>query len=262
MSLILSSCSDDVIQPKPFDPCADYTTEPPQILVYEKLGDTTYLLKDRFYGGSSTILFAASKKCDTYEWSIGSDLKIRKDSAFTLYFNKYVGEVGVRLITFSAQDTLCNPADNGRDTIYATYTVIDPEPVRSGLPPIHGIYRGVSTENLLDTINVTIGFIGSGVDPSATVINNLPKDCINPANPDISGSEFSIGYGWRSIYVYKSWDDGLLYCRNMYGKGWLDESGNILTFKYNARAFKYIPNVPLSEQNNERIEATFIGVRQ
>lgn len=256
----LCSCSDDVIQPQPPDPCANYTPEPPKILVYEILGDTTYLLKDRFYGGYNSVLFAASKKCDKYEWTVGSDSRRWTDSAFSLFFDRYVGDVTVRLITFASRDTLCNPADNGRDTVYATYTVISPEPTISGAPPIHGVYRGVSTENLLDTFNVTINFIGSGVDPYGTVINNLPKGCFNPENPKVSGSNFNINYGQRSILVYKdeSWYGGN--CRNMYGNGWLDEDGKTFTFKYNAYAFKYDPKVPVDPK--QRIKATFRGVRQ
>jgi hypothetical protein len=259
-AVVFVGCPDDVVvNPKPVDPCAEYSADPPKILVYEKVGDTSYILKDRFYGGSSSIKFRASRKCDTYEWTVGTDPKVRTDSSFTIHFDDYIGQVIVRLITFSSRDTLCNPADNGRDTVYASYTVIDPWRIDVA-PPFHGTYRGVSTENLLDTFTINIGFLGIGNLPEATILNNLPKGCVDPYQLKPPDAMYSVGYGMRGIYVVK--DDGTWggKCRNMYGKGFLDEDGNTFIFHYNAYVTEYNPRLGLN--NKERITATFRGVRQ
>lgn len=260
-AIAFSGCPDDVVKPTPVDPCAEYSADPPKILVYEKVGDTSYILKDRFYGGYASIIFRTSRKCDTYEWLVGTDPKVRTDSSFTIRFRDYIGQVTVRLITFSSRDTLCNPADNGRDTVYATYTVMRASPYwNNDVPPLHGTYRGVSTENLLDTFNITIGFLGIGEKPEATILNNLPKGCVDPYQLNPPAARYSVGYGMRGIYVVK--DDGTWggKCRNMYGKGFLDEDGNTFIFHYNAYVTEYNPRLGLN--NKERITATFRGVRQ
>lgn len=251
MLLLHSGCKNCPTPVEPTNPCDTYTIQPLEIKIFERLGDTTHLLKNEFYGGSSSIVFAASKKCDTYQWQVGTDSRTWRDSSFQLYFSSYSGPIEVRLTTFTAQDTLCKPGDDGRDTVVARYTVINPDP-RFDIPPITGVYRGVSTENLLDTFEVKLGKVGTGVAWEMMCINNLPKGCIDPPNPRVGGPQLGVNYGRRAILIYKNegWTGGG--CRNMYGNGWISEDTDTLTFRYNVQEI---------DDPKKRVNAIFKGVR-
>ncbi len=252
----MAGCSNgDVVSP---GPCDNYRYAKPQILVFEKMIDTETLLIDTVTSHPHNIIrLASTEKASKYQWNLSIDTRTWTDSVLSLRYSRVSGPVLVRLVTFTERDTICSERD-GWDTVYKTIYVVDRQ--YPDVPPIHGVYRGTSTDNPSLVYDITIGYVGTGELPYTIRIGNLPRGCSYPSNPEKYNVTF-YAVGWRTIvYQYmpseQLWEDN---CKNVRATGVLSNSGDTISIN-----FSYVeprPDDPYPPES-ERKFYTFVGVRQ
>jgi hypothetical protein len=134
---------------------------------------------DRFYYNnlaavdeSIEIHFEADPLSDAVSWKIGTDTRIFTQRKFLLQFQSPIGKVDVRLIQRRTPNKACFPADDGVDTLYKSFNVVN------GLldNPVLGRFKGYMVGHEQDTFTVTTHFYTStpGLE-GYYFIKNFPK---------------------------------------------------------------------------------------
>ncbi len=250
--LMSSSCGSN-ISPIKIDPCDNYDSLPPKILVYENLNDTSYLLENTFFAGNS-ITFKCSRDCDTYLWQIGTDDRRWTTKVVTLsfsYITQFTEKLPIKLITFNSQDTICNKKDNGLDTIIQYFEVKDPEKTNS---LVYGTFIGTSTLNPKDTIQVRI-YRWKNEYPA---IFGLPTSACDETSFNFTPYTL-LAHGWKCFWIAKNPGGALDLgpCVDLVGKGWMENNDKII-IKYNFPK----PELIHPEKPENRIYGVFTGLRK
>ena len=157
---LFMGCSDDIIKPPPPDPCAGKTPVTARFstyeIVYSRSEEEKTITRTDTFSYLERVLFAADERYDSYEWHIGYDDRVRKDSAFFMSFSRNQAPPRVPLeVVFIGRrkpHTDCFPNDDGIDTARRNIVfLLQPE------VQILGSYLGSHTdENPLDTFRVEI----------------------------------------------------------------------------------------------------------
>jgi hypothetical protein len=130
------SCRD-----KPIDPCSGSSVPPTDFKMYTVLTqfrntdrkDTFRVPEDisSFYPNnlgtteSIEVFFEAMASADSVKWQIGNDARTFNQRKFFLQFPDPAGKINVRLIQYRAVNKTCFPKDDGVDTFYKSFHIVD-----------------------------------------------------------------------------------------------------------------------------------------
>ncbi|MFN9303631.1 MAG: hypothetical protein ACK6DA_12750 [Candidatus Kapaibacterium sp.] len=176
--LTLHSCGgDDVpVKPPPTDPCAGKLRTSADFTIKEILSDTVWFFTDTVFPNNS-IEFEAIQNSDEYVWKVGDDERTWTTKKFRLNFIGFIGTLPIHLIVKNnSVDTLCNPGDDGIDTVTKYLTVVGRESLA-----ILGSYKGYNLDNPSDTFTVTVRTTDYR-NRSWVEIININKGCFDTTN--------------------------------------------------------------------------------
>ena len=252
ITAVFCSCSDDVVTPPP-DPCAGATRTSANFTMKEIVWDSLRYDTDTIITGN-TVEFSAKDSADEYLWTMSGTDQIWTKRTFRLKFYDFIGSVDVQLVVRrNTPNIKCFPDDKTTDTIIRRLVVVDDYQSK-----ILGQFRGVSTNNLLDTFTVGIKIFGRfPQDLRWLFIINLPNGTVDTAD------------SWYYIYRAIGYEQFLFNCRYG-GKAndlpWLYPSGfamlspddNHLLIDYTVRD----TTQPFDEKPIKLKHYTFKGIRQ
>jgi|GEM_PF-849524 len=178
-ALLLFGCgTHTVVTP---DPCEGARPVTARFTIYEVLESGTKAPSDTTVNGM--VLFAADERYDSYEWQIGSDTRIWRDSAFSLRFTLRDAPdsipIPIRFIGRRKPDTTCFPDDDGVDTAYRELL-----PLSDPASPLLGAYHGAHVDDPTDTFTVAIYVTYR--DPEMTTLCSVVMRNINRGCSDTS----------------------------------------------------------------------------
>ena len=211
-ALLLFGCgTHTVVTP---DPCEGARPVTARFTIYEVLRSGTKAPSDTTVNGM--VLFAADERYDSYEWQIGSDTRIRRDSAFSLRFRLRDAPdsipIPIRFIGRRKPDTTCFPDDDGVDTAYRELL-----PLSDPASPLLGSYHGAHVDDPTDTFTVAvfIRFYPNGKDFCDVAMRNINRGCTDTLR--VSCNAINNKYFGATIMEF----DG----NGTYGEGCLNPKG-------------------------------------
>jgi len=239
IAALLCSCSDTTAP----DPCSGSEPVTAHFTMYESLDGKAVAADTVLFG--NFISFAADKKYDSYQWRIGTDARVWRDSVVRLRFEKAEGDVPVYLIVHGKPNTACFANDDGIDTVKKILHVAGGwEKTR-----VLGNYHGHNTDAPRDTFTFSIEYKDLGDFGKRFIMNNLNPGCTEPAQDGAPAIDISIGY--RSFqFVSTGWVG--MGCDDPEGIAILQGDGDSVVVQYTL--------VDLSDVS-KRIPKTFIGKR-
>ena len=203
-------------------PCTGQSANPLSFRIQEQTGsrffdtDTTY---------PRTVAFRAPRTYVAFQWTIGNDPTVFKDSVFTLEFNQAVGTIPVRLIARRALNTACFPHDDGVDTLTKVLTIVPLDPT-APRPALLGKFNGATTDAPADTFTVRVFTAPKPSVPTDIELHlqNLNKGCL--------GTAIDVAGGYRSV-VFSQGNFAGDGCKKVAGVGFLDPGDrNRIRFEY------------------------------
>jgi hypothetical protein len=178
---------------------------------------------DRFYLNdlatveATEVYFEANPLADSVKWTIGSDVRTFKQSKFFLKFTNPSGKIDVRLIQYRQFNKACFPKDDGIDTLYRSFYLVDGKNEQQML----GRFKGYLVGKEQDTFTVTTHYysVATPNTKSHYFIKNLPKGSTaipfgRTSYPDGQGDviyaagnrfTFQTDYGFGQIYNQGLW---------------------------------------------------------
>jgi hypothetical protein len=170
------------------DPCSGVSAPPTDFKMYAILAqfrnterkDTFRVPEDisNFYPNNLgtteavEIFFEAAASSDSVKWQIGNDARTFTQRSFFLKFLTPVGKVDVRLIQYRHSNKTCFPKDDGVDTLYKSFRIVDGKIEQ----PIVGRYKGSILGKEQDTFSVTTHYFSQVAGLQGHYfIKNLPK---------------------------------------------------------------------------------------
>jgi hypothetical protein len=201
----------------------------------------------------NTVIFEADTAYSnfdfiSYEWKVGTDDRTWTTKKFALFFSEAFGQIEVRLIAKWRPDLKCFPNDDGVDTVYRTFTVIDRDD-----NPVLGVYRGATQKKPNEIFDVTIGF--DNADDSY-FIRNINNGC-NSFQDGVKEMDLAMGYKMFGFDWGKNscpWSG----CLSPKGFLMIDESGKNATIRFSVLA----DATDCNREGDKRIYDTFYGIRQ
>ncbi len=230
--VVLLSCCSDTTAP---DPCSGSEPVTAHFTMYEGLynkkapADTVLAW--------NTVVFAADKKYDSYQWRIGTDARVWSDSLVSLRFEEAIGDVPIRLIVHGKPNTTCFANDDGIDTLTKILHVIN-----RATPRVTGFYHGYNTDAPRDTFTFSLQYLDLGAFGMRYVLNNLNKGCMEPV-PD-GPNRVLLDVGYRAFQFHSSGWTGRG-CDDPEGIAILQGDGDSIVVQYSlvdrSDVFKRIP---------------------
>ena len=227
-----------------YDPCLGAVETDADFGFYSRqVGhDTVYWFsaRDTVYSlHGARIYFRAHHAMESYEWKVGSDPRVFRDSVFDLDFDENIqGNIVVRLIVTNGPKTDCFPRDDGRDTVSKSFYLKPIDELKE--VPMFGKFKG-HDEGYPD-----IEFVVE-ISPEDAGLRGLPNDCDVFYAPPWGAFDF-IGWQWDFII-----DPQPNYaCGDPEGEGHVSDDRNTLTIEYSLED-SLIPEV--------RHDMKFIGTR-
>lgn len=129
------------------------------------------------YLNSVYVYFSANyENATSYEWQVGNNSTVHTEKDFGLYFNDTIGTIQVRLIVHAKPNLICNPYDDGVDTMVKYLTIRNVEP-----DPLTGFYFGYNTNDpthfftiQIDTARIYQNYLPNGFG-LGLCLKNLPE---------------------------------------------------------------------------------------
>lgn len=254
LTLTCFSCRDDDEQPcidafnpdcPNYDPCLSaMPARADNIAIIDSVSSVwadraVGVLRDTL-GRGSTVYFRPKQEQEnaSYEWQIGSDVRLFHERVVEIDFIGFTGDVEIRLVTTLDDTNSCLLEEERIDTSF--YPLYVDDLLASDLP-INGIFLGALESN--PDQNVTIEVYRSD-NPISTRIRGFPIDCYGDG-PDTG---LTGGYDWY-VTVHRPGD---FRCRELTAVGKLrDDDHRILELDYT-----YV------DDDGNIIEERFVGYRQ
>ena len=250
--LTLHSCGgDDVpVKPPPTDPCAGKLRTSADFTIKEILSDTVWFFTDTVFPNNS-IEFEAIQNSDEYVWKVGDDARTWTTKKFRLNFIGFIGTLPIHLIVKNnSVDTLCNPGDDGIDTVTKYLTVVGRESLA-----ILGSYKGYNLDNPSDTFTVTVRTTDYR-NRSWVEIMNINKGCFDTTNSsNLYVNVANKGLTFSSVYTTPMRD----ICWDPRGVARLYPDRNHVVIHYDV--VDQNQDIPLKDKKIRKYH-TFKGVRQ
>lgn len=238
--IVFFSCCDDSTGP---DPCSGSEPVTAHFTMYEILNGKAVAADTVLTW--NTVVFAADKKYDSYEWQIGSDARVWHDSLVRLRFEQAEGNVPVTLIVRSTPNSGCFANDDGVDTLRKTLHVAGDW----GTARVVGSYKGHNTDTPQESFTFSLEYRDLGNFGRRFVMNNLNPGCTEPASD--GGPRIDISIGYRSFQFSSTGWVGMG-CDDPEGVAVLQGDGDSIVVQYT-----------LIDRNDiaKRIPKTFVGKR-
>jgi hypothetical protein len=211
-------------------------------------------------GSGASLYFTAEVGCyDELEWIIGSDPTHRFGEQIFVNFSPQdvIGQtISIALIAKKRPNKLCNPDDDGVDTIIKNI-FFDPSP-----KTYYGKFLGYNLdENPTDTFTVWIKGYTQNQLPRHADIVGLPKGSNNYQGVDYPIFEYNSNQNRINFCNTRTVDGGLwdhpeVFCPHT--RGHIIYSINFDTITIN---YHYAADVTLPNEGSNRIFKTFKGVR-
>jgi hypothetical protein len=193
---------------------------------------------------SIEVYFEASPFANSVQWKIGNDARVFTQQKFFLKFQSITGKIDVRLIQ-NRYSNSCFPKDDGVDTLYKSFYVVDARVEQ----PILGRFKGSVVGQEQDTFTVTTHYFASTPGLQGYYfLKNLPK-----GNNAIPRGDFPHGQGDVIGTLGNKFN-----FRSFYGFGEIYNAGLV----YSLGSVQNDSLVVKYELTGNSGKGTFIGIRQ
>ncbi len=197
----------------PVDPCEGINEVSADFIIEElvDINPITWRETEGVIGttSSQTVRLTALQNGLNYVWIIGADTIYDQQYEFNFSSDYYGQNIPLKLIVSGSVDSICNPLDNGMDTLTRSIHVVELTE-----NPIFGRYKVATIANPLDSFIVEI-CTHFELGGNQFYVHNFD----NAGNEDSCRVELSaIGYKYLNVYTYLI----LPNCKRIIGDVWLD----------------------------------------
>jgi hypothetical protein len=175
------------------DPCLKFKAD---FDIVQAIGPATPSNRDSLWVVDTVLAnnyvgFRAKGDYESYEWQVGKDPFIRTTKQFALFFEQAEGKIDVRLIARKKRDLLCDPQDDGIDTIRKSVVVLPREAFL-----MVGEYEGVVEDapNNKFTISIKKDPFADLDNESLYQISNINQGCIIDVSSPLGRMSTQAGY--------------------------------------------------------------------
>lgn len=230
-----------------YDPCLGaMPVIADNILVIDSItttfGDIAYSMPVDTLGKGTTVYLRPNEinTKASYEWQVGTDLRLFTDPIVDMNFTGFEGDVEVRLVTVVENDFDCLPAIETVDTSYYNFYI---GALAIADFPVHGAFRGALESKPNEEFVIEI-YRYEGSTSFSTRIRGFPLDCYG----EEVYTRLSGGYDW----FVTSHRFGDFRCRELTSVGRLRENDHrVLEVDYT-----YV------DDNGNKVEEYFVGYRE
>ena len=211
--------------------CSSISKPDGKFVIKEVLGDTSFIA-DTIYR-NNYVQFMALDNYESVNWNLGSDPRIWTNQNFSLSLINALGNIPINFIGRRNPNINCFPQDSGNYMSSQKITMVEQieKPILK-ISPLVGKYKGVFSNNLLDTFTIRIEYFDSlkydiGVTGSKNFywISNIPKSYTSTLGwnyPELlNGQPIQMGY---KCFRFGSNSNVIQ------GKGWLNNENIYISY--------------------------------